>query len=236
MTPSSYSSRSRISGVCIGGRKLYLAAALLRARACRYWRFFRRFRKLRRRWVPCPYGGLNRVQQCIALRFRACVRWLPGRPGRPQILRHVLWREDGNIVRSHAHAVIVISWLPVCTGKKYVMIFGILGMRVMAILRGDEGDAGLLRKLYQERLDLLRFGNVRMFLNFQKIISFAENFLMFERDPFRLLVLVRPSASARSRRQGRRRARSIPRDVRAEDLYPCAAYNRILQDEPSRQA
>lgn len=38
--------------------------------------------------------------------------------------------------------------------EQYIVILGIGGMGVMAVLRGDKGNAGLLRKFYEQRFDL----------------------------------------------------------------------------------
>ena len=54
----------------------------------------------------------------------------------------------------------------------------------MAVLRGDERDAGFLRKLHEQWLDLFRFRDVRMLLDLQKIISLAEDLLIFQRGRF----------------------------------------------------
>ena len=108
-----------------------------------------------------------------------------------KLFRHRFRREDGKIVGLHRHSVVVGQLISRLHGKEHIVILSIFGVRIVAVLRGDERDAGFFRKLHEHRFDLFRFRNAGMFLDLQKIIFLPEYLLMFQRDTFCFLVAIR---------------------------------------------
>jgi len=104
-------------------------------------------------------------------------------------LRHFRCALEVKLVGLKFHAIGVAHGLAGLDAEEHFLSVSVVVMKVMAIVGGHEGDAGLFRKMDQFAIDVF-FDRQSLVLNFEEEIAFAENVAQAVSIFARLIVLL----------------------------------------------